>query len=332
MPAPTKFATIYGLALKLESSYNNGGAPSLSTDGVQLEELFDYQPQYANDGARAAPPGMLGYQRRVAPSGRYGEPKFKVAPKGFAAAYSASNTPNVHVPLKICGLDGAVTVTGGLEKWVYTPTVGLTGYASGSGYLYGHGELYAVQGLLGDFTLNVAVGEIPTLDFALKGVQPADVTDVSLPAITYPTLGTDPPKATGLTLSILGIATFSVRKATLKWGRAVGPRLDANVSGGHAGFAPGRRTPSLDITIENPALSVLDLYGAFRDAYNNAIWQFTVGTVQYNRHKWSGPAAQLMAPPKLSVESSSGISLADLSLQLNPTTIIASDDLTVTFD
>src|SRR4051812_21177752 len=123
-----KSIVIHGMTCLVEASYNAGGSPATSTDGVQLAELPQLVPDWANDGARAMPPGTTGYQRRVGASGRFATASFKAEPKGAGAAYSASVTPNIHKLLRAAGFDAAVTVTGGSEKWTYTPTPGPVGY------------------------------------------------------------------------------------------------------------------------------------------------------------------------------------------------------------
>jgi hypothetical protein len=329
MPAASKYTIGYGFLAKLEASYNAGGSLSTSTDGVLLEELMKFKPDYANNGARPMPPGTSGYQKRVAPSGRFVPFPAKVAPKGAGAAYSSSVTPNIHALLRACGMTATGSFTGGSEKWEYAPDIITATPASLVGSIYGRGQLYPVQGILGDFTYSFKAGEVPVVDFAFKGLMPSAITDVSLPTITYPALSIDPPKAVNTTLTFAGVSTHIVRELTLKWGRPLNPRLDANV-GGHAGFGFGPRTTTLDVTIETPALSVFDPHNVFDQGFSVGNWSFAVGTVQYNRYSMFGNAAQLTAPPE---EDEDGkVSLTKLSMQLNPSALNASDDVTWRFN
>src|SRR4051812_18130209 len=122
---------VYGLTALIEASYNAGGAPSTATDGIQLAELPELVPSYAQDGSRASPPATTGSQRRVPPTGKTAALTAKLEPKGAGAAYSASVVPNFHTLLRMAGFDGVGSFTGGSEKWTYTPTPGPTGYGSG---------------------------------------------------------------------------------------------------------------------------------------------------------------------------------------------------------
>jgi hypothetical protein len=332
MAAPSKYVIGYGLLSKLEASYNAGGALSTSTDGVILEELAQLKISYANDGARPAAPGTAGYQQRVAPSGGFADLTAKVAPKGSGSAYSASVTPNIHSLLRACGFDGTLVTTGGSESWTYTPTpLPSGGFGSDVQSLYARGQLYPLTGMIGDVTFDVTGPAVPVATFAMKGlIAPNLISEVTLPAITYPALGFDAPKAVSLGLNLFGVSTFVVRKATFKMNRLVNPRLDVNATG-HAGFAPGRRTPQLDVEIETPLFSASNLFVAFNAATVASTWSLgTFGAAQYNRYAVSGPKAQLMAPPE---ETSDGeVSITKLSLQLNPSTWGASDEVSWLFN
>src|SRR5581483_7647925 len=148
-----KSPRILGLTGKLEASYGAGGAPSASTDGIQLAETPQITIGYGYNGDRPAPPGTMGYQRRAQPNGRTASVPFKAEVKGAGAAYSSSVVPSIHTLLRICGFDAAVTTTVGAEKWVYTPTPGPVGYGSGVFNAYARGELYPLTGAYADWTL-----------------------------------------------------------------------------------------------------------------------------------------------------------------------------------
>jgi hypothetical protein len=329
MAAPAKLITIYGLLGKTEASYGVGGSLAAATDGLLAEELPKFTPGYANDGLRAAPPSNLGYQPKVAPSGKFVDPfPFKHAPKLPGNAYSASNFWTAHNPLRWCGFDGAVTTTGGLEKWVYTPTPGPTGYASGVMSGYARGELWPITGVLGDFTWGFKGPEVPVFDFTFKGLL-GNYTDVAVPSITYPFNGQNALKSVNVALSLFGVTQVAVREATLKLGRTLQPRLDVMTSG-HLGFVPLRRTPTLEVLVETPAIATQDFYAAWEAAQNGA-WSLGINQgTQYNRYKFSGSAAQLMSAPKL--EDDGAIALTRLTLQLVPTLLTNNDDLTITTD
>jgi hypothetical protein len=84
-----------------------------------------------------------------------------------------------------------------------------------------------------------------------------------------------------------------VRKWQIKAGREIAPRMNQN-AGGHAGFSIGRRTPQLEVTYETPSLvgspfhssAGIDPYQLF-DLATPLAFSLQVGSVQYNRHKWT---------------------------------------------
>lgn len=327
MAAPAKLVTVHGTLFKLEGSYGAGGSLSTATDGVQADELPKFSPGYVNKGDRPRPPGMLGYQRKLPPSGKFIEFPFKHAPKGTGTAFTASNFWTFHAMLRACGYDAVVDVTGGSEKWTYTPTPGPTGYASGVASLYGRGELWPATGILGDFTWGFKGPEAPVFDFAFKGLLGA-YTDVGVPTITYPNATLSAPKAISVPFTLFGVSQATLREATIKLGRTFQPRADV-VSGGHLGFAPISRTPTLEVLVETPLIATQDFFQAWEQATNSA-WLLTVGATQYLRMKWSGAAAQIMQEPKL--EDDGAIALTRLTLQLNPSSPTANDDLQLVTD
>jgi len=295
MAAPAKFVTVLGVLGKTEASYGAGGSLSASTDGIQADELPKLVAAYANEGQRPAPPGTTGGQRKVAPSGKTGDLPLKHAPKLPGAAYSSSVFFSAHNMLRWCGMDVAGSFVGGSEKWTYTPTPGPSGYASGVMSLYVRGELWPFTGVLGDFTWGFKGPEVPAFDFAFKGLL-GTYSDVSVPAITYPYDVRDAIKATNATCSLFGVSQATLREATLKFNRGLQPRLDV-LSGGHLGFAPTRRAPTLEVLVETPLIATQDFFSAYEQAINTA-WSLNLANAgQYNRMKWSGAGAQIMSPP-----------------------------------
>lgn len=334
-----KTITVIGLLAKIEASYNAGGSLSTSTDGIQLNEWAEFSPEYANDGARAAPPGTTGYQRRVASSGRTGSPTFKIEPKGAGAAYSASVVPHGHVLRRAAGFDAAVTTTGGSEKWDYTPSAGPTGYASLVASLYGRGELYPFTGVYLDYSVGADGPVIPIEEYAAHGLL-GDATDVSVPTITYPLGAIDPPKSVGASLFSLGNFTGAIlRKWSFKLGRTIGPRLNQNTAAGHAGFGVVRRTPQLEVTVEATTRQTTPFHAAtaidpdkLYDAATSLAVAINIGSTQYNRWKLTGPAAQIMTPPRYEGEADNGAAVWSLTLQLNPSAINLNDEVKITYD
>lgn len=337
MAAPSKLVTIYALLAKLEASYGAGGAPSPTTDGILLEERPKLTLAYANDGARPATGLALGHQRRVKPTGATVSFSAKHAAKGAGAAYSASVWPSPHVLLRAAGFDAAVDVTGGAEKYTYTPTPGPTGYASAVLSAYLRGELMPITGALADLTSWSFDGpHVPVFEFALQGLRGA-ISDANVPAVTYPGLALDAPRAVNVAFTLGNLTGAVVRKAMLKFGREISPRLDVNAGGGHAGFAPGARKPMLEVTYETPALaltpftaaSTIDPYSLY-EAGTEVAASLNIGSTQYDKYNWAFAKAQVAQAPE---EDEDGpVALTKLTLQLNPSTIGANDELSLVFN
>lgn len=329
---------IIGLAGIVEASYNAGGTITPATDGIQLAESFDLQLAYGNDGSRVAPPGTLGYQKRVAPIGATASATLKIEPKGSGSAYSASVKPVGHVLRRLAGWEAAVTTTGGAEKWVYTPSTDPASVGSGALDLYAYGEKFPLTGVLADWTLGADGPVVPLEEFAIQGLL-GSVDDVAVPgtlAYPYPTLL--PPLSAGAGLFTLGLFTAAVlRKWQIKMGRSISPLLNQNTAAGHAGFRSGRRTFQLEVTFESPAKATTPYHAAstidskrLYDAGTEVSWSIVNGSAQYNKRTLSGPKAQIMAPPKSAADGDTVVTT--LTLQLNPTTLGSNDEVTDTWD
>jgi hypothetical protein len=333
-----KAITVIGFQAKLEGSYNGGGTTSSTTDGIQLAEFMDIQPGYANDGTRVAPPGTTGTQRRAQPTGRFFKGTAKVEPRPFGAAYSASNVPSFHNLLRAAGFDAVVTVTGGAEKWDYTPTPGPTSYGSLVADYFARGEQYHGTGIYSDFNFGFQkAGDVPLFEFPMMGLLGAAITDAAVPAITYPNnANQDPPIASSIVFAFGLLTAPKIRKIAFKMQRKIQDRLDANGTS-HGGFGPEHRIPVMEVTLESLPLTTtpflatagMDPYALFESANENAL-SFQFGSAQYKRIKISCPKAQIMGEPKLDKEAQAA--LWTLSLQLNPSALNANDEIKITTD
>lgn len=325
-----KLITVLGFLAKLEGSYNAGATVTAADDGHQLAELPEFTPEWGNDGVRGAPPATFGHQRKVAPTGRHGGIPLKLEAKGAGSAYSASVVPQAHVLLRAAGFDAALTSTAGAEKYVYTPTAGPTGFASLAGELYARGEKWPFTGGYLDWELGADGPGIPLWAFTLRGLLTVDPTDVAVPSITYPLAAIDPAKAVGASLlSINAVTSLVLRSWSIKGNREIAPRLNQNTAAGLAGFAPGRRAPTLELTFETPAKATFDPEALWKAATEMAT-TITVGSVQYKKFNAVMPKVQIASAPTFSADGN--ISLTTLSCQLNPSTLTANDELTLTFD
>ena len=321
-----KSIKVFGARAKLETTYATSSTPA-NADAILLSEMPVLKIGYANDGSRALPPGTMGFQNRVAPSGRVGEVPLKFEPRGAAAAYSALVFPNIHPMLRAAGFDAAGTFGVGVEKWVYTPTPGPITFGSVSLDLFGRQQQYSMVGVYGDFTLGAAGPVVPTLEIPCKGLL-STIADAALPALAYGTVGAIlPPKSVALGFSFNGVTSLKIKSWSLKLGRTINPRMDQNANG-HAGFAIGLRAPMFEFVVENEALTLLDAY-TLRDAGTAVVGFLTCGTVQYNKHRLDFPAMQVV---DIADETEEPVATVKIACQLNPSALGLSDECSWTFN
>jgi hypothetical protein len=317
-----KIVRVLGLRAKLQSGE---GVPAVTaaTDAVQLAENPVLKISYAADGSRkSVSPATMGHQPRVAPSGRIGETTLKLEPRGPNSAYGASNLPFFHALARLAGLDSVLTTTPGLESVSYSRTPGPSGFAIGSLDLYSRGQLWGLTDVYADWTIGATGIEIPMLEFSVKGLLPNLPTDVAVPTMTYgASKDVPPPKAATMGLLFNSVALPRPRSWSIKGNRTLSPRMDQN-SAGHGGWGPSKSEPMLELTYENTALATFNPY-ALWDAGTLAAWEFTIGATQYNRHKFSGPAGQII---DVSDEADGDVATVKLSVQLNPSSLGSNDE------
>lgn len=323
-----KSIKIFAARAKLQAAAGTPVVPA-NTDAVLLAERPDLTIGYAHDGTRAAPAGTMGHQRRVKPSGRTGDTSLKLEPRGANAPYAAAVLPNLHVLARIMGLDAAIDTTLNAEKVTYTPTPGPVGFAVASLDLFGRAQRYGLTDVIGDFTLGASGPEVPILEIPVKGLLPT-IEDAALPDMLVTLQAVDailPPKAEQLAFVFAGVANLELKKWSLAFGRTNNPALNQN-SGGHSGFRNSGRAPVLTFTVANELLSVIDFY-ALRDSDAQSPFALQVGDEQYNRHKLSGPAAQVVDVKDSDEDPTACI---DVTCQLNPSAYGLNDEFSWLFD
>ncbi len=319
-----KAVVVFGCLAKAEASYNAGGAVTATTHGVQLGELPSFDPSYAYDGNRPIPPGSYGQSRRAAPVGKTFASQLRMEGKGAGGAtYSASVVPpNIHEFILASGYDGAVAG----NSWTYTPTAGPTGFGSLVMEMYGRGEKWPVQGAYCSMKI-IGENEGPSIfEFDVRGIL-GTRADAAVPSITYPALTVLPPSNDNITLTIQGVATLKVRSYEFDDASSIeNPRRDINVSGGHAGFVRGRRTPVFRCTVENPDTSELDIWTK-ADAGTVGATSLVVGSAAFNKFTLTLAQCTFIA----SLNDEDPTSLVDLEIFPHASTPIANDDVSLVF-
>jgi hypothetical protein len=330
----------WGAMAKVEAAYGTPETLSAATDGVDLIEEPEVDPQYVHDGARhGKSPASHGGRKRVGRMARFAEPTLRMEPAGAGAAYAAGVTPNVHTFLRAAGLAGAVDTTPASEKWTYTPhAVGAE--ESITLELYSRGEKHPLAGVYMDLTIDMDVPGIPIFEFGAHGLYSALPTDVAFPSITYPTV--EPPKAEGVNFEVtIGVDTFTagkIKKLMVPWNRNIAPRALDNVTGLHGGFNVGaERIIECEAIIEAEALTVaspylatagLNIFELMERASVMAL-AFQCGSVQYKRFSFAAATAQMIAAPR-QLEGSAA--MWAVKFHCLPSTLTTNDEMSLVFD
>lgn len=342
MPVPAKLVTLAGLLMKEESTYGTFAPPSASTDGFLLQ--YDDRNVGALASVEWAFDGDLGPSvasgaptKRAAPAGRSWRAQLPFRMKGFGSAYSGSNTPSGHRALKACGFDATVTTTGGSEKWDYSPTAEGTTFTSVSIEGYARGEKWPAAGVIGTISCTFDNQAPPKWMMDARGISNALPTDVSVPAITYPSFSVLPPLASSVTVTIGSYTTNAiVLSGSFTYNRGIeNPRVP--ISGNHLGFVPSGRGARLMFVIEQSAFvgspfhtsAGIDPYALREAATSIAVSAQFQPTVQYNRYKISLPTAQLAT---VTPQNNGPVATVALEFVGHGSTPATNDDVLITFD
>lgn len=349
MTAP-KTLVSWGFAAKAESTYGTINACTVS-DGILLKEVPDVDiPHWLNMGDRGVTPA--GAPRQNAPnSGRWGG--YKVIAEGIgspaAQAYSASIKPQLDVAILSSGFAGTGSFTAGQEYWLYTPNAQPSALTSVTTEVNLSGQLYRLFGAYADLAVGVKGPGIPDWHFDYIGMMDL-MTDATIPVYTsYPNMAVLPPKADNIGLKLGLFTSGVVRSFDLKMNRNIkSPR--ANLSnGGHSGYTPAYRKPTLEVVIERCTLATvtpwntantLNPYKLAEDA-NPILFQIDVGSVQYKRyHFFSGngtttgnpnPAAQAVVTNVKDTKDGPNATWT-IELELFASTYGASDEVSIMFN
>lgn len=312
-----KSVLAYGIEALTEASYGAGGTFAPATDGFPLAEPTPLSIGYAYDGRRHPANASAGQLTRNPPVGRSGEITVRAEPRGLNSAYNGTTGIwELHQMMRMSGHSATFSATP-TPQWTYAPRS--SAYESGAIRLFARGQQYDMTGVYADFGFVIDGPSTPIFEFASVGKVGIPV-DAALAAITY--LGHKAPVAKALTVSIGGVATQKVRRIEFRKNAAPFPRLDINASDGHAGFGLGRRDPVLTVTIEANALATWDPYTVRENATDTNV-NFTVGSTQYNRWKFTAAQAQLV---NVTEDADEAAALWTLEFSLGCTVETANDD------
>lgn len=345
MPAVAKTINVLGCLAKIETTYGTAVALTTTSDGLLLSYAdrnvgAPLSIEYAFDGDVGVNPGNLSRLPLSAPGGKSFSGALPVRFKGAGVAYSASVKPSLaDVLLRISGLSGTSVTTSGSESWTYAPATVTAAQESATMDMYARGEKWALKGCLADWSFDFANPAPPTHTFTVKGFASGspNVTDVTLPSITYPHLTIDPPNANGITAVIGSFTTNAVvYSGSFKLNRTIEPRVALTSGTGHEGFIGGGYSPELVITVEDTAfvatpfhtsagLDPIQLY----EAATKITVSVTFGSTQYNKWKVTLSNAQLF---KVMPSAVGRAACWELTFRPSASSPIALDDLAILFN
>jgi hypothetical protein len=329
MPFPAKTSNVSCLLMKTESTYGTFATPAAATD-AQLLALSDRYPglvkkSYLYGGESGPAPGNTAGLPRYGKVGPYFEAEFPMRAKGFGAAYSASNKPNIHSMLLISGMDGTGSFVAASEKYTYTITSDASVASSGSYEYYHQGQKYAAAGVLASMSYEIRAGGPPLFKFATKGIQNSDVVDTSIVSPTYPTLSVLEPVSFGGTFTIGAFLVAVVRSANFEGGRSLDTaRPNLNGASAHMGFVSTEWKPKFTVSLERTSFvgspyhttAGIDYY-KLAEAATQISCLLQVGSTQYNRFKHTFAQSQLA---DVSEGNDGGVATVDLTFEPVSTT------------
>lgn len=341
MGLPNKIVSVVGLLAKEESTYGTAVALSTSTDGIKMQ--FDDKNvatlgelTYAFDGDMGPAIRSGSPRKRVPPAGRAVGGTLPFRCKGYGAAYSASNTPNLHRILKACGYNAAVITTAGSENWAYTPTEEGLVFTSLTAEAYARGKKYPLTGMIGSLAIEARNQAPPVWTMTYRAISTALPTDIAAPSISYPNESLVEPLASAITLNLGSFLLPITNGFTFNQNRGIDfARVPLSGSSAHLGFVPQGRRATLSVTIEETNLvgtpfhtsAGIDHHSLYEAATSIAV-TLTVGSVQYNKYTIYG-TAQLEGPPK---EGNNGpVATVELSWRFHSSADTANDDHQLVF-
>lgn len=158
---------------KAETTYGTDSSPA-GTDAVLVRNL-EITPIESDVVSRDLIRPYLGNSPQLLANTRVSI-TFQVE---LAGSGTAGTAPRFGSLLQACGM--SQTIAAGTSV-TYAPVS--SSFSSASIYFNNDGVLHKATGCRGSFSLNMAVGEIPTIDFTMTGVYNAP-TDTAAPSVTY---------------------------------------------------------------------------------------------------------------------------------------------------
>jgi hypothetical protein len=161
------------ILVKKETTYGTDSSPA-GTDALLVRNL-DITPIEADLVSRDLIRPYLGNSPSLLANSRVSI-TFQVE---LAGSGTAGTAPRFGSILQACGMSETIVAS---TSVTYAPVS--ASFSSATIYFNNDGILHKATGCRGTFTMNAAVGQIPTLDFTMTGVYNAP-TDTAAPSVTY---------------------------------------------------------------------------------------------------------------------------------------------------
>ena len=279
------------ILIESEPANDYAGATSevvpTAADVVLVRDL-SITPQASDVVSRDVVKPYLGASQQILANTRV-ECTFSVE---FAGSGTAGTAPRYGKALQACGLAQAITdedytdAPSGNDTVTYTPVS--TGFGSVTIHYNVDGVRHKVQGCRGTFTINGAVGEIPSIDFTFLGIYVAP-DDEALPTIASTDYAHQATPLVFNQANTSGFQLLSFAGALMNVNVDIGNELVyRELVGGDKEVLVTDRATTGNVTIEAPKLTT-GASGTFKDFFAAAIaetqgnLQFTHGTAVGNR-------------------------------------------------
>lgn len=342
MPAAAKLINVLGMLAKVQTAAGTSIALT-TTDGLQLSYPdrnvgAPFTINYAFDGKVGVNPGNLSDLPLSQPGGKSFTGDLPVRFKGAGAAYSASSKPALaDLLLKISGFGATLVTTSGSESYTYAPDTPTAAPTTASMGMYARGELWPLMDCVANWSYTFDNPGPPTHTFSISGRANGDVTDVTLPSITYPNLSVDPPNANGITMVIGSFTTNAVvYGGSFNLNRTIEPRVALTSGTGHEGFLGGGYSPEFKVTVEDTAFVGSPYHTSagldpikLREAATKITVSVQFGSTQYNKWKHTFSNAQLY---DVQPSANGRAACWDLTFKPSSSTPISVDDMSVLFN
>lgn len=300
------------ILVKKETTYGTDSTP-VGTDALLVRNL-EITPIEADIVSRDLIRPYLGNSPQLLANSRVSL-TFQVE---LAGSGTAGTAPRYGSVLQACGLSETVVAS---TSVTYAPVS--SAFSSASIYFNNDGIRHILTGCRGTFTMNAAVGEIPTMDFTMIGVYNAP-TDTALPSTTYSAQASPLIFKQGNTSAFqffsyagcLQSVTLDVSNTTV-YRELVGCTKEVLIT---------NRAPNGTVMIEAPTLATKDYFGLAQTETTGNL-TFLHGTTGGNRVTFTAGQCDVSNP---TYADQDGVQMLSIPYVAVPTTA-GNDELSLAF-